>query len=407
MLTEWELSQPFPVRDINREKSLLDQELSDIQWKQVSADATGLVDIGMQAAKPINQPFCVLARTTILAEQESLQKLELGYSDEVSVFLNGRILFRGNSEFHRRDPAFSGILGLNDAVFLPLRKGENELLLLVTEIFGGWGFKCRLGDIRGEAVYQHHTLTKLWETSGRFSAPESVCFDPVQGVLYISNFGGDHLSKLALDGSILERKWVTGLKNPTGMALAQGKLYVVERENLVEVETATGAVLQRHPIPDALFPNDVTIGDAGELYISDSQKNTIYLYQNNRIKVWLQSDRLPNPNGLYWDKNRLIVGTSGDGCLKAVNPENKSVQILVRLGSGAVMDGIRSLGQGEYLMGDWNGRILRISAEGDAQEILNTLDAKLTLADFEYIPEKRLLVVPTLYGNRVLAFTLD
>ncbi len=407
MLRAWELSQPFPVTNINREKSLKDQELRDIQWKRVSADATGLVDIGMQAAKPLNQPFCVLARTTIPADQDSLQKLDLGYSDEVSVFLNGRILFRGNSEFHRRDPAFSGILGLNDAVFLPLQKGENELLLMVTEIFGGWGFKCRLGVTRGEAVYQHPHLTKLWEISSRLAAPESVCFDPDQNVLYVSNFGADHVSKLALDGSILERKWATGLNNPTGMALIHGKLYVVERGNLAEIETTSGQVLHRYPIPDALFPNDVTIGDSGELYISDSQKNAIYIFQNNQITLWLQSDRIPNPNGLKWDAGRLIVGTSGDGCIKAVNPENKNVQILTRLGSGAVMDGIQFLEQGEFLLGDWNGRILWVSAKGEIQEILNTMDAKLTLADFEYIPEKRMLVIPTLYGNRILAFTLD
>ncbi len=407
MLREWELSQPFPVRDINREISLEEQQLTDVKWKQVAADATGLVDIGMQAAKPLNLPFCVLARTTISADQDSLQKLDLGYSDEVSVFLNGRILFRGNSEFQRRDPAFSGILGLNDAVFLPLLKGENELLLMVTEVFGGWGFMCRLGDIRGEAVYQHRTLTKLWEISEQLAAPESVCFDPDRDVLYLSNFGADHISKLALDGNILERKWATGLKNPTGMALAHGRLYVVERGNLVEIETATARVLQRHPIPDALFPNDVTIGDSGELYISDSQKNAVYIFQNNQIKIWLQSDRIPNPNGLIWDAGRLIVGTSGDGCIKAVNPENKSVQILIRLGSGAVMDGIQSLGQGGYLLGDWNGSILRVSSREETQEILNTMDAKLTLADFAYIPDKRMLVIPTLYGNRVLAFTLD
>jgi hypothetical protein len=32
----------------------------------------------------------------------------------------------------------------NDAVFLPLRSGRNELILAVTEFGGGWGFIARL-----------------------------------------------------------------------------------------------------------------------------------------------------------------------------------------------------------------------------------------------------------------------
>jgi hypothetical protein len=32
----------------------------------------------------------------------------------------------------------------NDTVYLPLKKGSNELMLAVSELGGGWGFICRL-----------------------------------------------------------------------------------------------------------------------------------------------------------------------------------------------------------------------------------------------------------------------
>jgi hypothetical protein len=32
----------------------------------------------------------------------------------------------------------------DDAVYLPLRAGDNELLLAVAEVFGGWGLTARL-----------------------------------------------------------------------------------------------------------------------------------------------------------------------------------------------------------------------------------------------------------------------
>ena len=63
------------------------------------------------------------------------------------MFLNGRILWRGRSAQYFRDPGFLGIVNAeNDAVYLPLHKGRNELVLAVSEIGGGWGYVCRWAD---------------------------------------------------------------------------------------------------------------------------------------------------------------------------------------------------------------------------------------------------------------------
>ena len=44
-----------------------------------------------------------------------------------------------------------GFLGIvnpgNDAVYLSLKKGSNELMLAISELDGGWGFICRLVDM--------------------------------------------------------------------------------------------------------------------------------------------------------------------------------------------------------------------------------------------------------------------
>jgi hypothetical protein len=64
------------------------------------------------------------------------------------LFSNGTILFRGRSAQNFRDPGFLGIMNAeNDAVYLPLKKGANELMLAVSELGGGWGFVCRLEDV--------------------------------------------------------------------------------------------------------------------------------------------------------------------------------------------------------------------------------------------------------------------
>jgi len=89
----------------------------------------------------------VYAKTNIESDRDQVKKLYIGYSDDVSVFLNGQILYRGRSAQNFRDPGFLGIVNPeNDAVYLPLKKGSNELLLALSELGGGWGFNCRLVD---------------------------------------------------------------------------------------------------------------------------------------------------------------------------------------------------------------------------------------------------------------------
>ena len=87
----------------------------------------------------------VYARTTIDSDRDQVKKLFIGYSDDVSVFLNGKILYRGRSAQYFRDPGFLGIVSPeNDILYAPLKKGHNELVLAVSELGGGWGFICRL-----------------------------------------------------------------------------------------------------------------------------------------------------------------------------------------------------------------------------------------------------------------------
>lgn len=52
----------------------------------------------------------------------------------------------------QRDYRFLGTIGLFDEVYLPLKKGENELWLAVTESFGGWGIKALIEDLAGLTI---------------------------------------------------------------------------------------------------------------------------------------------------------------------------------------------------------------------------------------------------------------
>lgn len=161
-LMKWSLSPSFDALARNLER--VPSETEAIRWQDVEAEPPGFVVINRYRESPHPrvtfasdfskrlepQPGMrvVYARTVIDSDREQLKKLYLGYSDDVSVFLNSKILFRGRSAQNFRDPAFLGIVNPeNDAVYLPLKKGKNELMLAVSELGGGWGFICRLADL--------------------------------------------------------------------------------------------------------------------------------------------------------------------------------------------------------------------------------------------------------------------
>lgn len=163
-LTNWSISPVYDALARNLEHPLTASESAAIHWQEVEAEPPGFVVLYRYLEAPHPrvsfandfskrldpQPGmkAVYARTIIDSDRDQVKKLELGYSDDVSVFLNGRILYRGRSAQNFRDPGFLGIVNPeNDAIYLPLKKGKNELMLALSELGGGWGFIGRLVDV--------------------------------------------------------------------------------------------------------------------------------------------------------------------------------------------------------------------------------------------------------------------
>lgn len=405
MIKEWEISQEYKMIDINSEQLPESQGIKDLKWRKIISLPSGLVDISRYYGRQGALPDCIWAKTTIASERDQKKQFAFGYSDLIYIFLNGELLFTGNSAYQSRDASFQGIVGLNDYINLPLKKGNNELLINVAESFGGWGFLFQ--DVN--SVYEDQSLKKLWELPRKLRNPESVVYDPKRDVLYVSNYfneGKEFISKINLKGEIVELEWVKGIFQPTGMCLCNDKLYVVGRAALVEVDPETGIISNRFKFVKPGFPNDVTCDENGNLYITDSQKKTIYRLSDGRMEDWLQSDEILNPNGILAGKEKLLVGVSGDGSIKTIDLATKKISTLVTIGGGSVMDGLRSDGKGNWLISDFNGRVFRITPDGKSTLLLNLKSPQKFCADFEYIPEKKLLIIPTLQENNLMVYEI-
>ncbi|MEJ2721381.1 MAG: SMP-30/gluconolactonase/LRE family protein [bacterium] len=411
MITEWELSQSFKISGMDPGTYPSERQFKGVTWETVACDETGLLDIARYRPRFTPEPDIVLARAVVRSDEKKTVKCQFGYSDFMSVFLNGKILFSGSSGYQERDPSFLGILGLFDSVYLPLEAGDNELLVMVAESFGGWGLICRQTGVE----YANDTVTKTWETPDELIVPESAVYDAKRDFIYVTNydwyrrsFGPEKqcISRISPDGRIEKAKWITGLSQPAGMVIAHDKLYVVERGTLTEIDMDAGAVANRFEFPSPVFPNDVAADASGGIYVSDTRKNVIYRFAGGEFDEWLSGDALQSPNGLCVNGGTLLVGNSGDNCLKSVDLATKTIRTVIRLQPGTI-DGIKVARDGSYIVSQWEGRVYRVDPSGAPVDLLLDVSGRdVYTADFDYVTEKNMLIIPSFFDNRVTAYTL-
>jgi len=406
-MTEWDISPVFRMDAIDLELPPSEQDVGEFEWERVAADPDGLLDIGRYRGRTGGMPDCIFAKTTIDAEEAETLRLEFGYSDAVSVFLNGRLLFTASNAYRQRDPTALGIIGLHDAVYLPLEKGPNELAFTVTESFGGWGLIARDGG----AMFTSSGVEDVFETGGLLT-PECVLYDQERDVLYVSNFdtyrravATQYLSKLGTDGAVEDLEWVSGLSMPTGMALSGSTLYVVERSGLAVVDVASGEVAERHSIRGAAFPNDVAVDGAGVVYVSDSGGDTVFRFENGEFSVFLGSDKVSGPNAVLVREGALIVGNGGDSTLRSYDLSTGVQTTIARFRDGNI-DGIALTDDGDYLISHWEGRLYRVSPEGAVTRLLDSTVRGAGVADFGYDRSTDTVFIPTFYTDQVVGYRL-
>lgn len=261
-----------------------------------------------------------------------------------------------------------------------------------------------------------------------FENPESAPWDSVTGSFYVSNIGpgsinplgrepDGYISKLSSTGRLTEAKWVTGLRSPKGIHRRGEDLLVADVGQLVLIDVAGARIRETIDLDGlgAKFPNDVTVDErSGDAYISDTGRNSIYRLPagSSKPEVWLESEALENPNGVFLEDGKLMVagfGTDPDG--DGPEPRGRGRIVVVDLATKAVaplgemaplgnLDGIEKVGDDWIVTG--SGRVWRVTPDGRATELGEIANA----ADLGFRRGDRLAAVPTLSDNTVEFFTV-
>lgn len=262
-----------------------------------------------------------------------------------------------------------------------------------------------------------------------FENPESAPWDGTTGFFYVSNIGpgpinplgrepDGYLSRVSSAGKLVDAKWVTGLRSPKGIHRRGNDLLVADVGQLVVVDVAAAKIKETIDLDGlgAKFPNDVTVDDrTGDAFISDTGRNAIYRLPagSSKPEVWLESDKLENPNGLFVDGAKLMVAgygvdpdgdgpaARGPGRILVVDLATKAVAPLGDMAPLGNLDGIEKL-DNDWIVGDNTGHVWKVTPDGKPTEqakIANAADLGLRRGD-------RLAAVPTLSDNTVQFLTI-
>lgn len=263
-------------------------------------------------------------------------------------------------------------------------------------------------------------LSATWSVSG-LKNPESAVLSADASFLYVSMIDGEadavdgqgQIARISLDGKILDAKWVKGLNAPKGLALRGDRLFASDLTELLEIDTKHGRVIQRYPVPEARFLNDVAVvpkGNplSGDVLVSDSGRASITRFHQGEVQEWLRDDRLKSINGLLAQPKRLLISTM-QGRLLAVDWDSRSITDLAEnLGNG---DGLADLGGNRFLVSEWPGQLFLVQPGEDHKVLLDTRAESRLLNDFLLIrPAASIaptIIMPHLMPGAITAYRLD
>lgn len=254
-----------------------------------------------------------------------------------------------------------------------------------------------------------HSLTQVWKAEG-LAVPESVIYisDPKDPYLLVSLIDGEPagvdqkggIAKLAIDGSVMDPEWITGLNAPKGMGTDGKLLYVADITELVIIDLKKKKVVKKIAVPDAVFLNDVTVNSSGLVFVSDSEAKKVYVLENKKVSLYL--DNVNNPNGLFALGRSLVVGSGN----RLVVYDQGNPLVMAK-GFAQDIDGVVMTVPGEFIVSCWAGLVYYVNIDGSTELLLDTRVQKINTADIGYDPENRRVLIPNFFNNTVTAYQLQ
>jgi sugar lactone lactonase YvrE len=273
------------------------------------------------------------------------------------------------------------------------------------------------------------SLGTAQDKTATYDAPDQAVWHAKTRTWFVSNLGGGislkkdnygWITQTDENGKVIQDFWIgktEGMHAPSGMTTTDDYLYVCDREGVYEIDIAKRKIKNFFKIEGATFINDVVIAQNGDLYVSDFFGDKIYKLskENRKPEIWLETTTLKAPDGLYMEKDKLIVASWGKlsnpatfetselGDLLSIDLKTKKIEVLIsKMGN---LEGITKAAD-NYFVTDWfSGKVLKVNAQ---QKTVSTFVSGLkNPTDPNFAAELNVLAIPQHGTNQVLFINLQ
>lgn len=233
-----------------------------------------------------------------------------------------------------------------------------------------------------------------------FSKPMSVEF--CNDAMFVSNVVTEpdamdsvgYVCRTSLYGEIVDTLRIDGLNSPKGMVEHGGYLYIADINRIAKYDVEADTLVAMIPVPGAKYLFDMEKDRAGRLYVSDSYGERVYRIDGDSAVLFACDTLCANISGLCYYNNNLYAGAKN-----RILRIDSLGRVKTVFNTAYSVCGIRSDDEGNFITTDFVGNVYAVGRR-KAQLLVGRRQG-VQAADVGYLPEQRILVVPTYGDNSV------
>lgn len=241
-----------------------------------------------------------------------------------------------------------------------------------------------------------------------YNNPESIVYDQVADRLFISNKSGNTIVQLDSDHKLTT--FVSSeLNAPKGLLIVGDTLISVNNTSVQGFLLSDASRVFNVSIEGAVFMNDVTSDNKGNLYVSDTSTGTIFQISLKTGEYTTLVSSIKNPNGLLYDSKRnsiLICNWGNSAKIQSFNLSNSTLSDLVTT-ELSNLDGLTRDNAGNIYVSSWGSNaVFRFDPSFKNPPVLIS-EGHNGPADIFIIKDKQKLCIPNFNSDNIQFINLD